>query len=320
MMGMKKSVLVVLLAVLLIACAQQGVTQQGQQREARDFRHGTEGIAMSFVPNVPPASMYEGEPFLVMVELENRGTFDVDRNSGSIYLSGYDKKILTDIRGDTGLADESPLPLLQGRGPFVQQGGFDTVTFQGGPVFGLSAYNIDKYEPTVLVTACYKYKTLATAQVCVDPDPFAPSAGPKVCAPGSVSLGSQGAPVAVTNIELEPTPSRLRFKINIGNVGGGEVFKESAIRACSPYTTALQFDERDVITVESVTLSGEQVTGCRPLTDQQIRLVNGRATIFCEVPIVGESAYLAPLNVQLSYGYRSTMSKKVTVRATQSGR
>lgn len=312
---MKKSVLVVLLAVLVVACAPRTTTEQPQ---AQDFRSGTEGIVMSFVPNLPPPEVYEGEPLQVMVQVENKGTYSVDRNSGKIHLSGYDPSFLS-IGGPDGVG-WGYLPRLEGRGPFLPQGGIDTLTFESPAVSGLSGANIDKYEPTILATACYKYQTLATAQVCLDPKPFAPTSQDKVCTPSTVSLGSQGAPVAVTRVEVEPAPDKTRFRIYLANVGGGDLFKEGSLPACDPRSQGLRFDELDYVKVNSVTLSGRDLTDCKPLDGQQmIRLINGQATLFCSATVQQQGAYLAPLNIELEYGYRSTIAKKITIRAIQSG-
>ncbi|MBW3016506.1 hypothetical protein KY309_02760 [Candidatus Woesearchaeota archaeon] len=309
---MKKSVLLLFLAVV-VACA----PVQKEAAEPVDFRYGTEGLYMSFVPNLPPPRLLDSEPFNVMLMVENRGTTNVGRGDGDIFLSGFDPRIITMS------ADRQPVPDLEGRGPFIPKGGFNTVSFSG-TIAKLSSYRIDKYQPTILATACYRYETVASAQVCIDPNPFAPASAPKVCTPGTVSLGSQGAPIAVTSVEVEPSPTKTRFRIHLQNVGGGDVFLPDSeyLSKCSPYSDpGLGFNEVDFVRVDEVMIAGTSLkASCKPLDSRgSLRLTGGSASLFCEFDVASmraQSAYLSPLNVILKYGYRQSIYMPVEIRPT----
>ncbi len=305
---MKKSAIVLFLLVMLVACA----ARRGEVPQPTEFRTGSQGLYMNFVPNLPPPRLFDREPFNVMIQVENRGTSPVGfAGLDRIYLSGFDNTLITGVN-----INGEPIPLLEGRGPFVPQGGIDAVNFRG-TIQSLAARRIDKYTPTILATACYGYETVASAQVCIDPDPYAPTSLQRICIPTSVGTGSQGAPIAVSSVEVDAAPGKTRFRINVQNVGGGDAFRERALPACSPYTPGLTFDEIDFIEVADVTVSGVSIKqSCRPIDNTgHIRFANNQASIFCEFTnMIGQAPYLTPLNVILRYGYRQSIVMPIDIR------
>jgi len=306
---MKKSVLVLFFLLVLIGCA----GRKAEQPQPVDFRTGTQGLYLSFVSNLPPPKLYDREPLNIMVQVENKGTETVGPGD-VVFLSGFDTSIITDIP-----LQGVDIPTLEGRGPFLPQGGVDTISFRGR-IQPFSSRRIDRYVPTLLLTACYHYETIASAQVCIDPNPFAPTSIQKVCTPSTVSTGSQGAPIAVTSVEVEAAPQKTRFKINVQNVGGGDVFRAGAdaLRKCSPYAAGLTFDEVDFIRLADVSISNIHITEtCKPRDNSgHLRLVNGQASIYCEYGAPPEqSPFLTPLNIVLQYGYRQSIARQVEIRA-----
>ncbi len=265
---------------------------------------------MSFVPNLPPQRLFDNEKFLAVVDVENKGTYDVGGPGDRIYISGFDPSIIANIR-TSGYS----LPFLEGRSQFVPQGALDRASFEG-VIRSLRAKNIDRFPVRILATACYGYKTIASETICIDPQPLSATTKQKVCYPTAVSLGTQGAPIAVSDIEVEPSPRRTRFKISVHNVGSGDVFRFGAdyLDKCSPFTTPLGFDEVDYVMVEDVIISGTSIRPtCKPLDDGHMRLTNGRGSIFCEFMTFGEDAYTTPITVILSYGYRNTIFKELEI-------
>jgi len=305
---MKKSVLLIFLVILLIGC-----TRKAQTPIPTDFRTGTQGLVLTFVPNLPPSRIFDREPFQAMLQVENKGTSVVGGPMDRLYLSGFDNTIITGIN-----TYGEQIPQLEGRGPFVSQGDIDTVAFRG-TIQSLTGKRIDKYTPTILATACYNYETIASAQVCIDPNPYAPTSIQRVCIPTTAGTGSQGAPIAVSSVQVDASPGKTRFTIRISNVGGGDVFRfgPQYMDSCSPYNPGLGFDEVDFLQVADVTVSDLSIIEtCRPLDDtHHIRLTSGQATLFCEFTAMREqSPYLTPLNVILRYGYRQSISRMVEIR------
>ncbi|HLF54642.1 MAG TPA: hypothetical protein VI612_02895, partial [Candidatus Nanoarchaeia archaeon] len=116
---MKKSVLVIIGLLILASCAAQ---QPAGKPQPQEFRSGSEGLRLAFATNLPPPTLFDTEPFNALIEIENRGTYDVGGPGDKIYLSGFDPTIIQGID-----AFGKQIPPLEGRGPFVPQGGFDTL-------------------------------------------------------------------------------------------------------------------------------------------------------------------------------------------------
>jgi hypothetical protein len=310
---MKKAAVILSIIIMLVVSGCAGLP--GRQKEPDiGYRRGSRGIVMKFLPNFPRPRMYDNEPFEVMLEIRNRGSYDVGFGYDRVYLSGFDIGIITGI----AVSGKPFSTGLEGASQYNPEGGYDTIDFRG-TIAPLQRKNIDSYPATILATACYSYKTIASENVCIDPDPFSPGAERKVCIPGPVGFGTQGAPIAVSNVDVEAAPRTTRFKIQISNVGGGTVFKSGGdyLSKCSPYHSAgLQYNDVDYVTLSKVEVAGTVITSsCKPADNQRnVRLTNGQATVFCELGGVRAGpTYTTPLTIELDYGYRSTITRSIEI-------
>jgi len=309
---MRKTIIITLLIITFLISACTGTVQQTPETSIiTQYRTGTQGLSMSFAQNLPPARLFDTEPFSALIEVTNRGAYNVGGPGDRVYLSGFDPSIITGI-----LEWGQEIPYLQGKTQYVTQGGVDVVGFQGN-IAPLRPRNIDEYPVRLLATACYAYETVATTPVCIDPNPYAPTTRPKICTPATAGLGGgQGGPIAVTSIEVEPSPDRTRFKIHIQNVGGGEVFRSGTnyLDKCSPFTEGLAFDEIDYVELRDVQVAGTSIKPtCKPLDNNHIRLTNGQGQVYCELMTRGEDAYTTPMSVILDYGYRTSIFKDMKI-------
>lgn len=305
------SLLIVMLVVT--SCTSIGGKRTGP-RPIAEFRVGSEGLRVQFMPNLPPPRLYDDQPFDVLMKVWNMGAENVGGSNDRIYLSGFDPSIVT------GLSSfGQPIPKLEGKTQFNLEGTFDYVSFKG-TIRNLKSLNVDRYPVSpLLATACYQYKTVSSENVCIDPDPFSPAAKTKACIPRPTTGGTQGAPVAVQRIDIEPSTGRSRFQVDIANVGGGDVFLPGAVYAnkCSPFDPrGLDFSEVDRVRLDRMEVAGTSIApSCRPVDSQGfIRLIGGRATVVCEYVSSGQgSAFVTPLITELSYGFRRTVSTNVEI-------
>ncbi len=308
---MKKVILILMILAVLITSCVPSMQKGKEQVVTTQYRTGTQGLDLKFLQYLPPNRLFDTEPFSAVVEIENRGAYSVGGPGDKIYLSGFDPSIITGI-----LEWGENIPLIEGRTQFVTQGGVDVVSFKGN-IAPLRPRNIDKYPVKLLATACYEYETIATSPICIDPDPYAPTTRAKICTPAPVSLGGgQGGPVAVTQIEIDPSPGRTRFKIHVQNVGGGEVFRYGSqyLQKCSPHTSPLAFDEIDYVELRDIAIGGVSIKPtCKPLDQNHIRLTNGKGIVFCEMMTRGQGAYSTPIVVTLDYGYRTSAFKDLEI-------
>lgn len=312
---MKKTLIIIIaLCILITACTSPTNTGTTNELQPQEYRTGNQGLRISFETNMPPTRIFDTDELNAVIEVENLGAYSTKGTADRIYLSGFDPTIITGIKttGET-------IPPIEGKGPYITQGATDRIAFKGIPSM-LSAKKIDKYPIKLLATACYEYETIAAPSICIDSNPY--GTGIKACTPQNVGMsGGQGAPIAVTSVKLEPRPGMTRIQIDIANNGGGEAFRPGldTLQKCSPYAQGInEFDELNQIQLYDISLPGQSIiTSCKPLNQGRIRLINNRATIYCDINTQGQSTYTTPLTIRLGYGYRSIITKDIQLISIQ---
>lgn len=302
------------------------------KKSIEELRTGTQGIALSFLPNNPPATVHaDQQKFDVVVEINNRGAYPQPdepipvTSLGKAYLSGYDPNIL---KFDKDFFDLKPIE-LQGKSLINLNGGSDLAIFKVNSIENL---DVEKYEVTLQATACYLYETIASPSVCIDPNPYSTIQEKKVCEVQDLTLSSQGAPIAIANINEEAFALKTQFKIAIKNVGSGDVLKKESLEKCNPHgSQKIERQDIDKVKLEFARVSNVPLK-CWPFapdatnepvegTSGLIRLVNGEGTIICELRKEhyeqydkSNSAFTTPLLIRLSYGYRNTAERMLEIK------
>lgn len=305
---MKRGTLTLLILLFLLGCT----TSSSQNQPRENWRTGNEGLHVNWLPNLPPPRIYDDQPVEAVIDLENRGAADIGGPGDKIYLSGFDPNIITGI--STAGAN---IPPMEGKNEFGP-GSIATVSFTG-TLRALGFRNVEKYTPRLLLTSCYGYETQGADNVCIDPDPYTSTNAPRVCTPTRVNMGgSQGAPVTLGPVDVEASPGRTRFKITITNSGRGDLFKPGTqyLDKCSPYSdNGFDYADLDTVQLKDVSVAGISILpSCRPQNNGFVRLTNGRGQIYCELANVpGNTAYTTPITVKISYGYRETQTRDLTI-------
>ena len=308
---MKRGLLILgLLAVLVIAaCSPQGFNQ----RVREDYRVGSRGLEMKFLDNAPPYKIYTGDRMEIIVELWNRGAWPPDETfNGFLVIHGFDQSAIN------GFWEEGNLipPTLKGSSQFNPAGGFDTMTFKD--VDGVQVpFDGDTYDASIIVTACYEYKTIADIEVCIDPNPYSIVEKDQVCTVsegGTIGLGtgSQGAPVAVSSVIEEIGSDNLFFKIIISNVGGGRVIDFNALNFC-PFQ--LESDEiNKVYFTASLPFDSNPECSPRGTPDDPVRLINNQGFVFCKFRKPNtDSAFISTLQIILDYVYSDSIETRTEI-------
>lgn len=206
---------------------------------------------------------------------------------------------------------------LEGNTPQTPGGGITELSFEGNIVNWPAGPNPVMYTD-FMITNCYLYTTYAAPTVCIDPMPFSTDA--KVCMPAAyVGTGGQGAPVAITGITQESSPSSIVFTIHVKNVGGGEVYDPGKLEMCSPYYPAITTQQdKNIVYIGDIRVSGDlQILECTPNNYVRLDPATGEGTIICsyQIPYTTiKSAYQTPLVVELWYGYSQAMLKRVMIK------
>lgn len=312
---MKKIISTIIILFVLGCMPLANQTTDTISTNEEEYRTGNQGVSLRFIENIPPDRLYDIEPFSALIEITNEGTSSIGGVGDRIYLSGFDTTLIQGIPS-TGIQ----IPKIEGRSAYIRNPESDTINFQG-TLKDISRMRMDSYPTKIVATACYSYETLANAGVCIDPDPYSATIKQKVCIPETVYLGTQGAPIAVEEIEVIPSKTSTRFRIHIRNEGYGEVFKfgTNYLQKCSPYSQGLTFNDIDYIKLGDVIVSGTNIkSSCKPKDNTgHIRLTNGRATIICELTnIRSQTPFITPILITLKYGYRNAIFKDLTILPT----
>lgn len=306
----------VLLTLFIVGC--NGTNGADGPSEV-NYRTGTQGLTLEF-PTDTPTEIYENDQDVrFSVNVRNKGAFpQSDERAdfrGKLWIGGYDERILQIYpRLSSSIAQGVNLDgdELEGVSPYNLNGGYSTIEFQMN--VGELPNGMPYYDPKIIITTSYLYKTLASPMICIDPEPRSTKVREKVCEiQQSISPGTQGAPISISSIEEDVTSTDFLFKIYIDNVGGGLIIPESQIDS-NPNEG---YDWRDLnkVMIEEVSVGNVRMTECRPSIGREVQLMDGKGYIFCRLDksVAGGKAYETPLNVKLSYGYTSSSQKDIEI-------
>jgi hypothetical protein len=227
---------------------------------------------------------------------------------------GLGQKIFSIFTSSNGFGWNAPIA-LQGDTPDTPGGDMQAYDF---PTYIINLpTSLEEFQQPIMVTACYDYATRSTTMICIDPKPT--SAVRKPCTPRSVSPGGgQGAPVSVTRIDEISSSLKTVFTIYIHHNKQDtldELWDLNSLWKCNPEAQTLaKSTDMDVVYVNYVQLSGQPVT-CA--SDGRIRLDSGgNGQISCTAVFDGltNTAYEAPLEIELWYGYSKSIYKYVDIK------
>ena len=326
-----------------------GCSGRKDVKDAKDnVRVGAEGMSIAFVAANPPNELHidasSTNDFKVLMEVRNKGAYpqpdETTRFENSrMYISGFDPDIMKLEPLDSAIGNDISNLALDGRSDLNPYGSLDVMAFKGSIDYGRMI--VERYEPILLATLCYNYNTVAGPSVCIDPDPYSITNEKKVCQIHNFDMNEgQGGPVAVTSIQEEAFASKTSFKVIVKNVGGGDVLKlapgDSTLDKCNPdkpgtggafevSKSKVTLEDMDKVYVNEVSISGKNLE-CAPFLDSPgstrntqgvMRLVNGEGFIICDLKKeqYGNtvSAYTTPLQIKLSYGYRTSTARKLLI-------
>lgn len=313
--------LILILAIFLIMGCEGGPSGSDI---ILDVHKGLDALIMGFLENAPPDEVYENGLIPVYVKLENKGAFDI--SDGYLAL-GYEKDYMSmyswQIEGPVinTISDDLVQFSLKGKSYINIDGDSGIVSLK------LKAKRIEeqseRHRSTILITGCYRYETEVEDTVCIDTDIYDLRKRDKACMVRDLSLKSQGAPVAVDEIEVKMLPHmdenkiKPQFIIHAENKGGGEVIRKESIKdACS--AAPLSFEDYNRIAVRAF-LSDKELD-CDLISDSNIgymRLKEKEDYIRCvlEEGISEEKGtYSTTLKVVLDYGYTHSISKDMTIK------
>ncbi|MEK6943112.1 MAG: hypothetical protein AABX00_03560 [Nanoarchaeota archaeon] len=334
-MKQKNFALIFILVFLLAACGTSTTSK------TVNVYTGTSGLIAEFLPNAPPAKVFEKSAFPIGLKIRNSGTYDIQNNEGRIAI-GFEKDYIPSITFDdsNGIyqASENQVAFsIAGKTNFNQAG--DEVVITSTAKTGNLEEQSESKNSLLTATLCYPYKTTLSATMCIDPDVVGLRPGKKICAVKDISLsGGQGAPIAITKIEPVMVPEvdnqniRPQFLIYIENKANGiPVDKIKYKNVCDKTDNAATNMQKDNIwNVGSVKAfasgkNGEVQLQCCPNKNGEcpekevaqnelegfLRFRDNKDFIRCTFtqPVPRNlDAYTSPLRIEVDYGYIQTVT------------
>ncbi|MCK5629385.1 MAG: hypothetical protein KAI26_02095 [Nanoarchaeota archaeon] len=300
--------------ILLIAISGCEKVYTPERPTLEDIEEGSEGLVISFIQNAPPPKVMEDSLFDIGIRIENKGTSDVKKG---YLLLGYEKEYIGEIFWQDKGGNDRIYFDINGRSLNMPTG--DEQVYLARIEAGNIGPQREQAQTLIYATACYDYSTKAHANFCVDTDVYNLKSIEKVCSAADISLGDQGAPVAVTHIESTILVSkdegvvRPQLKIHFSNVGDGTIVKQGkADIACSSQPLA----KDDINTIKVSAVLSEQQLLCKP---EILKLRDGLDYTICthEQGIADNNpSFYTPITVTAEYGYMETISKEVTLMKT----
>lgn len=287
----------VLLFVALFFTGCVGETRVGNEA----YAVGSEGISVDFLDT---RTVYFDEDYMrLQMLVHNKGAYD--RPSGKLTLSGFDRSIVR-IAEDPLL-----LPVLEGKDAYYPNGYSDFLeVYEDAP---LQLTLGESYSTNVQANVCYRYQTVATPTVCIVYNPL----DMNICKPRTLSLGTQGAPVAIRQVNTELMKDKVRFVAVVENVGNGVVV--NPIDAASYLYCPYQLQREHVNTLAfTMEINGLGEPDCSP-SGKIVTLNEGIGVLSCTFTLRGQDTYTTPLKITLDYDYMDSFSTPITVQSRYGG-
>lgn len=304
----------IILVLLLAACNRevpQGERPLETEAALKIVQTGTQGMEISILPNTPPPILYDENELIAIVEVNNKGNYDLQLQDCFVDVTGFDRSI---IGGDFGrpVSCAAGMDILEGKNVYNTEGGSNQIELRS-PYVSLPD-NVYEYSPLLNFVTCYNYITKANPSVCIDPLFYQITSEQKACTPTDVITGGgQGGPVGISYVGVEMTGNRAIFEINVKNFGSGRVLSPYVdIRSCGQ--TAFDYVDLDRVRY-SVDLPSGGPLDCKP-RDGFVRLNENQGKIVCDYTTPGTSAFETILQVEMDYAYIQSLTKQIKIIAT----
>jgi hypothetical protein len=307
---MKRTIIIMLL--FLAACQ-----NSNEPDIMRNIYVGTIGVALDFINNEIPDKVRENEVVYYTIRAQNRGPYEL--NNARLTIS-VDPGIMKFPDGSSVMVIDDIT--LQGKSFFDT---FDDFRIRNIPITIQSLDETRAYHDAEILTAfCYDYKGYATANVCIDRNPQGATPVEKTCRTSIVLLSQgQGGPVSIDKIEpymiVEVINGvelvRPQFKIFVQNRGRGVVFKPGSIAQFCGHGD-IDSDVYNNVRLDNIAFSNFNIHDFDCLPGSFV-LKGGSDHITCtlkrERALQKDAAYTTPLRVEISYGYKETISKELRI-------
>lgn len=314
---MKKSLvlpLFLVLVVILAGCAKKTPTSQNT---FGGFIGGKEGVVgtLEIASSVPNQVLDAGqEDFSINLKMENKGQYLVKEQE---LLATVTNVRATDFSiKDASVKNDGPLEEVRVESGTTIKGGQSVVIFPANFKVDLPV----DFTYDAGVDYCYKYKTVATASLCVRKDATKPSAPTDKCKVNEQKVvGNQGAPVQIVSplSERASAKNEITVTFTVQNVGKGTVFAPEYLATAK--SCVVNNDLKNKVRVKVAFPGGSPPINCgifKGKNEGVLQLINNVATVSCKINTAQEAEQTAPILpiIDLDYVYMDSVFSKLTVK------
>lgn len=205
---MKKSILIVLILLLLGGCT--------NGPKDVDVYEGTGAVTVDTANNAPTSEIFESSEFLIATEIANNGAYDLIGQDNGVISMEYDTFYIEPEETPFSTNDYVTFT-LNGRSLEYPRGERDRINL--GRFHARELQSQDPSATTdIEIEACYPYETTYSQQICIDTDIFEEVENPICRNQGSYRSSGQGAPLTVSNVDVEMIPEQIREEPSQANI------------------------------------------------------------------------------------------------------
>lgn len=316
---MKKIILLItIIAMLTLTACSSGGGGNVPATNFKTFIGGTEGVSVSFEQDTPPAEVNAGDPFKVVVKLENKGEHTIPPEDYFVTLKGFSPEAFgvtlqeLTVGGEEELAanvlDPDTGSTIESYPVYIEIPKNKDLVYQGG-IAGNTPF-------TLFTDVCYTYETTANAKLCIKED-LQKTTDDKVCTiTGPKDISSSGAPVTIGGFEESGSGREaVRFQFTISQADNqGTVHRPES--KCST-----DYKDDGVVYVEVETgMAGE--LDCNGFSEETspssgyLKLSGGSRTITCKQTVnEGERGdYVTTVIIKARYDFEKSAEKEILIK------
>ncbi len=322
---MNKNNVLVLSAFLLVLVFLSGCNQPKDTfTPTNPYISGNKGVTVSFEPNSPPSSVFQGSSFPVTVKLENDGYYTIPAGELKVTLSGFNPVVF-------GIQPNQVVAVLQDNlnGVSELQGkptspGITDINF---PDFTYNQQLLNQISVPIMADVCYHYQTEATGYLCVKKDLF--SNDDRICSiNGQKTIFSSAAPVQISDLsETGAGNNKIQFIFTIKKADkDGSLYKPGS--ECSyggDKGSIYSIKNKVFVNITTPNLNGD--IKCSGMSDTQYSpgfasgyamLYNDAVTLRCTETVDNVANDFKPLlYITISYDYDTSKMQSIGVQKSQ---
>ena len=298
------STILISLITILAGCQEEQAT-----RTTAAFIGGTESIAFDFLEGAPPEEVFDGntQDFEVTLSLENKGEYNVPKDSINITLTGFYPPEF-----DSPIVSKQPDEDLNAA--YIDSEGNripGTVTYLDFPGFNFIGALAANNDYKIRANLCYIYGTKAQAEVCALED--LTELQDTVCQVNEKkAVASSSAPIQIENFEENLAGNeKITFSFEVVHRGTGLISRLNS--SCDD-----EVINKNKIWVEVE--DGLQGLSCSPLEDGNgttgfVTLYGGKRLIRCTQDTTGLTGdFEKKVNINIIYDYKEHAERILRVK------